>query len=177
MKIKVFYYSLSGNNAKLAKIIAGEIGAETVEIKELRKRTWFTISLDQLFKRKTAKVNPNPNDALADCDLAILMGPVWMGKIALPLVPYLDYLKTISVPFAFVSVAGGAMGPNTGIAAELKEKTGREPKALVDMYVASLLPQEPKPEVKDTIKYKLTEDDLDKFASVTVGKLRELSLI
>ena len=170
MDIKIISYSLSGNNEALAQGLSQKLNAERVKIQEPGRRTWLTILLDKSLKR-IPKVNPEP-DVMKNSDLVVLVGPVWFGKVATPLEPYLEYIKENPIKYAFVSISGGAEGPNAGIAAELREKAGKAPEALVDLYIAHLLPREPKPQVKDTIKYHITPAEAEQLTEKAFEKLR-----
>jgi NADPH-dependent FMN reductase. len=73
-----------------------------------------------LFNR-TPKVNPIA-DKVEDNDLVIFVGPVWMGQVAAPLRAYFKHLKGRLDQYAFVSISGGADGPNPKLAGELKKE-------------------------------------------------------
>lgn len=52
MKTLIAYYTLSGNNKKLADYIKEKYNCELLEIKEKKKRKTFSIILDLIFKRE-----------------------------------------------------------------------------------------------------------------------------
>lgn len=143
MKIAVISYSLTGNNEALAKSVAEEFAAEHIKIKEPKSRTMGSIILDMIFK-KTPQVQPMPGK-LENYDLILFFGPIWIGQVATPLRAYLKYLLTNPCRYAFISISGGALGPNLKLADELKKRTGKEPIALIDLHIADLLPADPKP--------------------------------
>ena len=171
MKLIVISYSLTGNNEALATSIAHEFGAEHIKISESKTRTMATIILDILFNR-TPKVNPKPVN-VEDNDLVIFVGPVWMGYVATPLRAYFKQLKAGHAEYAFVSISGGADGPNPKLAGELKKRLGKEPVALVDLHIADLLPPAPKPNRKDTMAYRLNDRDVKNLADTVVKALRK----
>ncbi|MFZ1677096.1 MAG: hypothetical protein WAT91_07485 [Saprospiraceae bacterium] len=171
MKILVISYSFTGNNNALATGIAAELKAEHIKISENKSRTTGKIFFDILFNR-TPEVFPKV-DKVEEYDLVIFMGPVWMGQIATPLRGYFKQLKTTIGKYAFVSISGGADGPNTKLEGELYKRIGKEPAALIDMHIVDLLPAEPKPERKDTSSYQLKEEDVKSMTDKIVKRLRE----
>jgi hypothetical protein len=94
-----------------------------------------------------------------------------MGQIATPFRACFKQLRQKISQYAFVSISGGADGPNLKIADELKKRLGKEPVALVDLYIANLLPPEPKPTRDDTSAYRLTESDLKYLTDTVVATL------
>lgn len=171
MKVIIISYSFTGNNDALAADIAKALFAEHIKISELKPRNTWTILLDVIFNR-TPSVNP-PANGFENNDLIIFFAPVWMGHIATPLRSYFKYLKNKSSKYVFVSISGGADGPNTSVASELNKRVGREPVALINMYIADLLPPNPKPTRKDTTAYRLNETDIKNLTNTVVKSLRE----
>jgi len=171
MKIIIISYSLTGNNEALASSMAAELGAEHIRISEAKPRTYFTITLDMLFNR-TPKVNPIA-DKVEDNDLVIFVGPVWMGQVAAPLRAYFKHLKGRLDQYAFVSISGGADGPNPKLAGELKKRVGKEPTAVIDLHIADLLPSDPKPTREDTSAYRLNDEDVRSLTDKIVKTLKE----
>ncbi len=169
MKTTVVSYSLTGNNRLLAASVAQKLGAEHISVAENGRRSMGRIVLDLLLGR-TPRVRPAP-DTLGRCGLVVLAGPVWIGQIATPLRAYCRWLKKTQTPFAFVSISGGADGPNPKLTDELTRRAGHAPLKMVDLHIADLLPREPKPERKDTSAYRLSGKDLE---ALTAEALREL---
>jgi multimeric flavodoxin WrbA len=175
MNYIVISYSLTGNNAALAKGIVAEFAAEHIIITEPKPRNTAAIIFDMIFNR-TPKVNPDVAKVAAqvsDQDLVILMGPVWMGQAASPLRACFKQLHARLGKYAFVSLSGGAMGPNSKLADDLKKRIGKEPAALIDLHIADLLPSEPKPTMKDTGAYRINEKDAKSLTARIVQILRE----
>lgn len=162
MSNTVISYSLTGNNRALADSVAKELSAEHIKIEEVKSRTMGSIVLDIIFN-KIPMVRPLPNSTIKACDLIVLLGPVWMGKVATPLRLYLKYLKTHPCSYAFISISGGADGSNPGIAGELEKRTGRAPAVLLDLHITGLLPSNPRPTRKATSAYRLKPDDIVKL--------------
>ncbi|MBK9981088.1 MAG: NAD(P)H-dependent oxidoreductase [Saprospiraceae bacterium] len=171
MKILIISYSFTGNNDALAATLASELKADHIKVTENKLRTTGKIFFDILLNR-IPEVNPKI-ETVKNYDLVIFMGPVWMGKIATPLRGYFKQLKTTMGKYAFVSISGGADGPNIKLRSELHKRIGKEPAALIDMHIADLLPPEPKPERKDTSDYHLREEDVKSLTNKIVKILRE----
>lgn len=171
MKITVISYSLTGNNEALAASIASEFSAEHISITEPKPRTNATIALDMLFNR-TPKVNPMVNN-VEDSDMVIFVGPVWMGQVAAPLRAYFKHLKTSLNQYAFISISGGADGPNPKLARELSKRVGKKPAAVINPHIVDLLPSDPKPTREDTSAYRLTDEDVRSLTNEIVKTLRE----
>jgi hypothetical protein len=171
MKIVVISYSLTGNNEALANSIAEEFAAEHIKITEPKPRTMGSIILDLIFNR-TPQVQPIP-ERLENYDLILFFGPIWMGQVATPLRAYLKHLKTNLRRYAFISIGGGADGPNPKLAGELEKRVGTEPVALINLHIADLLPSDPKPVRKDTMAYRINNGDIKKLTNIIVKTVRE----
>jgi multimeric flavodoxin WrbA len=171
MKIVVISYSLTGNNEALANSIAEEFAAEHIKITEPKPRTMGSIILDLIFNR-TPQVQPIP-ERLENYDLILFFGPIWMGQVATPLRAYLKHLKTNLRRYAFISIGGGADGPNPKLAGELKKRVGTEPVALINLHIADLLPSDPKPVRKETMSYRINNGDIKKLTNIIVKTVRE----
>ncbi len=171
MNIAVISYSLTGNNDALAKSIAGKLSARHISVTEAKNRKTGKIIADLLFNR-TPKVLPTAAE-LGSYDYVLLAGPIWIGEIATPLRAYMKRLKEKPSRYGFVSISGGADGPNTKLESELIKRTGKKPDALIDLHIADLLPPEPKPERKDTSAYKLSGGDVLKLTDTVVATLKK----
>lgn len=167
----VVSYSMTGNNENLAARVAETLGADHVRITESKRRTMFTIILDTLFKR-TPKVRL-PVEDVGAYDHVIFAGPVWMGQVAAPFRACFEQLGPELGAYAFLSLSGGAEGPNTEIADELTQRLGKAPACMVDLYLADLLPPDPEPTRKETMAYRINADEADRLAETAVVKLRE----
>lgn len=175
MKVVLVSYSLTGNNDALASSIASELAAEHVRMTESKVRTMGMIALDRLLSR-TPRVSPAVENA-DGYDVAIFVGPVWMGRVAAPLRAYLRHIRRRPVRYAFVSVSGGADGPNLGLAGDLSKRTGRAPAAVIDLHVVDLLPPSPKPTRQNTESYCLTDQDVRNMTETVLKSLREAAIV
>ena len=117
MKTIVVSYSLTGNNQDLAASLAAALGAEHVRITEPKPRTMSKIVLDTVFNRTPRVVVPV--EQIGEYDLVLFVGPVWMGQIASPFRACFKKLGQGIAKYAFISICGGADGPNPKIAGEL----------------------------------------------------------
>jgi flavodoxin len=169
MKKMIVSYSLTGNNEDLAASLATTLGAEHVRITESKPRTMLTTVMYMLFNR-TPKI-ALPLEKAEACDLVLFVGPVWMGQIATPFRACFKQLKHKIAKYAFVSISGGADGPNLKIADELKKRLAQDPVCLIDLYIANLLPPELKPTRDDTSAYRLTESDVKYLTDTVVTTL------
>lgn len=161
MNTTVISYSMTGNNNTLATSIAKELKAEQIRVTESKKMSYFKIGIDMLLNR-TPKVIVDLSGVDKN-DLVILVAPVWMGQIASPLRKPIKDLKGKIDRYAFVSISGGADGPNPKLAKELKKRLGKDPEAVIDLHIADLLPSDPKPTRQDTSDYRLNEQDAEKL--------------
>jgi len=163
MRSVVISYSFTGNNEMLASSIAKELKIDHIKIKEPKQRTNGAIAKDMLFN-KIPKVEPLP-ESLKDYDLILFFGPVWMGHVASPLRAYLKYIKKNPIKYAFISISGGADGPNPKLNSELMKRVEYKPIVLIDNLIADLLPSNPKPTRKDTSNYHLNNKDIEKLTN------------
>jgi hypothetical protein len=154
----VISYSLTGNNEALAASLAGAFDAEHLRVVESGRRTMATIVVDMMFNR-TPRVQVDQEE-MDKYDLVLFVGPVWMGHIATPLRACFKELQSRIRSYAFISICGGADGPNPGLAAELRRRVNGDPVSVLELHIADLLPPEPKPKRKDTMAYRLTESDV-----------------
>lgn len=166
MKIAVVSYSWTGNNTRYAQYLANALSAQALAVRTIHPVTYGSVTLDIMLQRKP-KIDLAP-DALHAYDLVLIVGPVWMGKVAFPLRCCLDMLKRNRQPYAFLSVSGGADGDNPLLAKELKQRTGSEPVFVLDQHIRELLPGEPKPTRGDTSNYRLSDADCALFSQRAV---------
>ncbi len=171
MKAVIVSYSLTGNNDSLAGSLAAVLGAEHVKITERGRRTMGTIAFDNMLKRvpqvSVPAVKPEERD------LVVFVGPVWMGQAASPFRACFKELGPRLGKYAFVSICGGADGPNPKLAAELTARLGKEPDVLVEMHKADFLPPEPKPTRNDTMGYRISEAEVKLLTEKALSGLKK----
>jgi len=174
MKAIIISYSLTGNNQDVAESLAQTLEAEHVRITEPKSRKTGKIIWDILFKR-APKINM-PVENVAAYDLVLFVGPVWMGHVATPFRACFRQLAPMIGEYGFISVSGGADGPNPDLAKELEERLGREPAHLIDLHIADLLPAEPKPTRDDTMAYRINDQEVKHLTDSVVATLGEANL-
>ena len=171
MKTIVVSYSLTGNNEDLAASIAATFGAEHARIAEPKPRKMGKIVLDAVLDR-TPKIIL-AEEKIEAYDWVLFVGPVWMGQVASPFRACFRQLSQKIGKYAFISICGGADGPNPKLAGELEKRLGKEPACLLDLHIADLLPSEPKPTRDDTMGYRITEGDVKHLTDTVAATLRE----
>ena len=172
MKVIVISYSLTGNNQDLAASVAAALGAEHVRITERKPRKMGKIVLDVMLNR-TPKI-ALPVEKVEGYDGVIFCGPVWMGQVASPFRACFKQLGSQIGRYAFVSICGGADGPNPNLAGELETRLGRAPAGLIELHIADLLPPEPKPTRDDTMAYRITQKEVKSLSERAVAALQPL---
>jgi flavodoxin len=171
MKTIIISYSLTGNNADLAKNVAQKLTAEHISITESKPRSMGTIIFDMLLNR--APKIQMPVTKAEEYDLVIFVGPVWIGQVATPFRACFKQLGPKIDKYVFVSISGGADGPNPKLADELKKRLGKEPVAVIDLHIADLLPKEPKPTRKDTSSYRINGRDIKNLTGTIEAALKK----
>ncbi len=171
MKTIIISYSLTGNNQDLAESVAKTLGAEHVRITEPKSRKTSKIILDIMFKRTPKIVLPVEN--IETYDRVLFIGPVWMGQVATPFRACFKQLAPTIGNYGFISISGGADGPNPQLASELKERLGRDPAYLIDLHIADLLPSEPKPTRDDTMAYRINGQNVEHLTDMIITTLEE----
>jgi multimeric flavodoxin WrbA len=169
MNTVVISYSHTGNNEALAAAVAARLAAKHVRITEPKRRSVVRIVLDVVFNR-TPRIHPVP-DGVREDDLVLFVAPVWMGHVASPLRECLDQMRAKLGNYAFVSISGGALGPNPKLGEELNRRVGKAPVALIDLHSVDLLLSGTKPTMKDTSAYRLTEEDVRSLTETVVKRL------
>ncbi len=95
-----------------------------------------------------------------------------MGRIAAPLKAGIKEIKQMISGYSFVSISGGAIGPNPKLEAELTKCTGIKPAAVIDMHIADILAVDEKPGMKETSKYEVTSEDIKKLIAEAAVQLK-----
>ena len=174
MKMTVVSYSLTGNNERLARSLAGALAAEHLSVTEPKERIMPMILLDNVFSRtpKVALPALEPEEQ----DLVVFVSPVWMGRVASPLRSCFKEFGPKLGKYAFVTICGGAEGPNPKLGAELAKRLGKEPAVLVEMHKADFLPREPKPTRDDTMKYQISDGQIRQLTEKAVSALKKVAV-
>lgn len=175
MKSIIIYYSHTGNNALLAEKTAAILGIESFRLVETEERTTKSIIKDMIFNRKSKFVNYPKN--IEKYDLVIFMGPVWMFSIPTPLKTYFKMVKKRIKKYAFISLSGGALGPNPGIAKQLIKRLGKGLTLNLDLNIANFCETPKDATTEDTGEYKLENNpsDLESLTQITTTTLQKIT--
>lgn len=91
-KTLILYYSLTGNTKAGCEALQRELGADIMEIKDLRKRSgrwgFFKTAIASLVGKHT-KIEPEQAD-LAGYDNIIIGSPIWTGKLSMAIRTFID---------------------------------------------------------------------------------------
>ncbi len=91
-KILILYYSLTGNTRSGCEALQQQLGADIMEIKDLRKRSgkwgFFKTAIGSLFGRHT-RIEPEKVD-LTGYHTIILGSPIWTGKLSMAVRTFID---------------------------------------------------------------------------------------
>jgi flavodoxin len=172
MKILVISYSLTGNNQKVATKLTNDLNADHIQITEPTKRKILRTALDVLFNR-TPKIEPAELQ-VDDVDLVIFVAPIWMGKVAFPLRRCFKQVKNQLDRYIFISISGGAMGPNPKVPKELTKRLGTEPLLVIDKQIVELLPKDPADITReDTSEYCLNPREVEQISQEILERIHE----
>jgi flavodoxin len=172
MKTLIIYYSFSGNNEFLARELQKRLDCDIQKIVELKKRKSLDILLDLIFKRKT-KIEKSDFD-LQQYDRAILIAPIWAGKIATPLRSFIDLEKDSLKEYSFITVCSGPDDQDQRITDELLQLTQKQPKTVMQLKINDLLPPERKDKVKYATPYRVNQRVLLAFEMEIVQFLQSI---
>jgi len=173
MKTVVISYSRTGNNQTLAEAVAAGLSADHVTITMPDEKSFFSIGMDMLFNR-TPKVNAT-QEKPGDYENIVFVGPVWMGQMASPLRASVKKHRNRLQQYAFVSISGGADGPNIKLTAELKKRIGKDPVSVVNFLIAEMLPADPKPTREQTEAYRLDQVKAKELARKVTEELKRFA--
>lgn len=174
MKTIIVYYSNTGNNAALANRLSTELGADVFRLVEKKPRTIGASILDLLFGR-SPPLESLP-EGLESYDIVVFIGPVWMFHVASPFRSVFRQNRGDIKRYAWISVSGGALGPNAPIAKELVRRMGKKLAFCLDLNIAQYCEVPPKATTDDTGEYHIAEHpgDLDRLTRVALEAIRNL---
>lgn len=161
MKNLIVYYSLTNNNELLAKHLQHCLGCEMLRIETVRKKGVFSIGVDVIFGRKPAIREYDMS--IMDYDNLIIVGPVWMGKIATPLKTFLSEERYSINRYSFISVCGGHAGQKEKIERELEAMAGIRPEKVLELWVSEIMSTDMTKDARNVSAYRITSRDLEKF--------------
>jgi flavodoxin len=115
MKTIVLYYTRTQKTAEVAKALAKELEADTVEIKDLKTRksalNYINASIDAFRENKT-KTSPSSVD-LSSYGLVYIGTPVWAGKPTPAILSFIDNCNFQNKDVILFSTYGGSGGGKT----------------------------------------------------------------
>ena len=86
--VLILYYSLTGNTKACCEALQKELGADILEIKDLKKRPGFTTAIGSLLGMHT-NIEPETPD-LSGYSHIILGSPIWTGKLSMAIRTLID---------------------------------------------------------------------------------------
>lgn len=127
--ILIVYYSRTGVTRHVAEQIARRVGADAVAIRDVRSRDGvlgYVRSAMEAMHGTLPEIELPPM-RLSDCDLIVLMAPVWGGHVASPMRRFLhDHAHELRRA-AFCCTMGGSGAE--GALADVRKLLGFEPEA------------------------------------------------
>ena len=171
MNIAVVVYSLTGNNAKLARSVSKTLGAPCIEIQPKHPVKGGTIFWN-LISGGSPKSAPEPA-SLAGYDKVVFVAQVWMGMAAFPLRPYLRAAGKLKKPFAFLTIDGASEGGNRGLEKDLARRAGAAPAFFLPQHIRSLLSADAALDQGAPKPHLLTEADGDALAENAGAALKK----
>jgi flavodoxin len=161
MKTLIVYYSFTRNNELLAMNIQSRLGCEIFKVETVRKRSTFSIFLDMLFGRKPAIRKHNlPLETFDHC---IFVAPVWMGKIASPLLTFLSEERSHIKRYSFITICGGLAGQKEKIESQLVSILNSPPVKVSDLWISAIVDKGVPKDAKNISAYRVTPEELEKF--------------
>lgn len=162
MKQLILFYSHGGNNRKLAQFIGKRYHLETAEILEKRKkRTIFTTMLDVIFSRKP-KLQPL-SLTLSKYDHIVLVAPIWMGRIAAPMLSALNTYGNEIKSYSFFTFSGGPDESQEKFTEVLESILHKKAETVLTFAVQDLLSEEQKKDPKNVMQFKANETQISAF--------------
>ncbi len=158
MKTMVYYYSRKNSNRYLAKKIAGDLNCGIEEIKP-RLNAHLLMLMGVNFGNRKLK------SKVEDYDRVILCGPIWMGKLIVPLKNFVNaYIGKIN-KLVFVTCCGSTFekkddkfGHNT-VFNELKRIAGEKCLHCEAFPITLVLPDDQKEDTDAFMKTHLNDDN------------------
>jgi flavodoxin len=104
MKVLITYYSRTGFNKKIAKILQENLNCDIEEIIDIKDRSSMVNCLFSAFLRKNTIIKPfekNPKEY----DFVIICSPIWAGSLSPAIRTYIIQNKENFKDFALISVS------------------------------------------------------------------------
>lgn len=163
MRQLLLYYSNSGNNKKLARFISKRYNIEAVEVKEIRKkRNMFTIAMDTIFSRRP-KIEPLTAE-FSIYDRVYIIAPLWMGKIASPMLTALQTYGNKIQSYSYITLSGGPEESKEKTEQTLNTLIKKENHSMLGFSIKELLPEEQQNDPKNLMQFTITDEHIQSFA-------------
>lgn len=161
MNSLIVYYSHSGNNEMLAKVLQERMGCPIHRITEVRKRRTISILADGYLKRHPVL---EPLEVkLGDYDQVVFVAPVWGRRVASPMRTFIESEKGNLKRFYFITLCSGEEGQKEKLAMELYAASGLRPEGVEELWINSLLPEDKRNRIRYTFNYRVDREDMWRF--------------
>jgi flavodoxin len=161
MKELIIYYSLSGNNEKLAFYLKDRVGCDIHKLSEIKKRKTISILFDFILKRNSKLTNSSLN--IIQYDTIIFIGPIWGCRIASPVRTFIENHKENINNYFFITLCNGMAGQREKLENELYSIVQRKPIEVIELWINKLLPEDKQNKIKHTFKFQVASSDLETF--------------
>lgn len=152
MKTVVVFYSLTGNNSRLANFLKEKLKCECFEIKTKKKIGFCTI-FNGIFFKKDPKLEEYRLD-MKSFDKIIFLSPVWFGKLAFAFKSFLKIEKQNIKKYSFLSICLGDQ--KNKIEKELISHLGTNPN-FIEIFSLQKLKNSNKPTLSDKLNDEIFE--------------------
>lgn len=161
MKSLIVYYSHTGNNEILAKVLQERLGCPIHRITERKKRRTISILTDAYLKRHSALEAADVK--IGAFDQVVFVAPVWGRRVASPMRTFIESEKGNLVRFHFITLCNGEEGQKEKLAMELYAASGMRPEGIEELWINSLLPEDKRNRIKYTFNYRVDREDMWRF--------------
>ncbi len=163
MTIAVLYYSRTGNNRLLARLLAGRLGAELIEVRPRRKRYFWRMMSDMSRDRRPQLM---PLDFEPErFGLVVVVAPVHDLNIAHPMKTALETYGGRFGRYAFVTFCGYVReGQAEALRSQAEALTGKSPMLVEEFFVGDLVPESRRRNVFAVSGKRVKESEMTHFA-------------
>lgn len=121
MRILVVYYSRTGKNERLAKLLQEKLNCEIERVEEFTRRDgvlgFLKSGMQAVLKRET-EIKPVGKDP-GDFDVTVIVSPVWAGRIPPPIRTYVHIFRGRFKRLAYASISYSGPG-NSSVLRDLE---------------------------------------------------------
>lgn len=141
-KILVVFYSRTNTTKKIARELAGQLNADTEEIrsvKDYKGPIGYLMAGREATLKKPATIEP-PTKNPADYDLVVIGTPIWSFNVASPVRTYLEQQKNKIKKTAFFCTMGGS--GDVRAFTSMSELSGQKPLAALSLKTKEVVKNE-----------------------------------